>query len=35
MAFAALPGKGQWEARLTLTGTRGEKLDIRERVFVP
>ena len=34
MAFAPLPGKGQWEARLTLTGGRGERLDIRERVLV-
>ncbi len=34
IAFAPLPGKGQWEARLTLTNERGERLDIRERVFV-
>jgi hypothetical protein len=34
LAFAPAPGKGQWEARLTLTGTQGEKLDIRERVQV-
>jgi nitrogen fixation protein FixH len=27
--------RGQWEARLTLTGERGERFDIRERVFVP
>jgi nitrogen fixation protein FixH len=34
LAFAPLPAKGQWEARLTLTGERGERLDIRERVVL-
>ncbi|MGG5818472.1 FixH family protein [Falsiroseomonas sp. HW251] len=34
IAFAPLPGQGQWEVRLTLTGERGERRDIRERVFV-
>jgi len=34
MAFAPLPAKGQWEARLTVTDERGRKLDIRERVVL-
>lgn len=35
LAAAALPGQGQWEARLVLHGQRGERFDIRQRVFVP
>ncbi|WP_270935983.1 FixH family protein [Falsiroseomonas oryzae] len=35
IAFAPLPGRGQWEARLTLTGERGERFDIRERMVAP
>jgi len=35
IAFAALPGRGQWEARLRLTDARGEHLDIRQRVIAP
>lgn len=34
IAFAEIPGKGQWDARLTLTGERGERLDIRQRLVV-
>lgn len=34
IAFAELPASGQWDARLTLTGERGERLDIRQRLFV-
>jgi len=34
-AAAALPARGQWEARLALTGLRGERLDIRQRFLVP
>ncbi|MCQ4158561.1 FixH family protein [Roseomonas sp. GC11] len=30
----ALPRRGQWEARLVMTGPRGEEFDIRERVVV-
>ena len=33
---AVEPGQpGQWEARLTLTSTRGEHFDIRQRVMAP
>ncbi|WP_237213789.1 FixH family protein [Falsiroseomonas oryziterrae] len=35
IAFADLPGRGQWEARLTLTNERGEHLDIRQRLIAP
>lgn len=34
IAFADLPAAGQWEARLTLTGERGERRDIRQRLVV-
>lgn len=34
IAFVELPAAGQWDARLTLTGERGERLDIRQRLFV-
>jgi nitrogen fixation protein FixH len=34
LALTDLPGQGQWEARLTLRGERGERFDIRQRVFV-
>lgn len=34
IAFAHLPAQGQWDARLTLTGERGERFDIRQRIFV-
>lgn len=34
IAFADLPAAGQWEARLTLTGERGQRLDIRQRLVV-
>lgn len=34
IAFADLPAAGQWEARLTLTGERGQRLDIRRRLVV-
>ena len=34
MAFAPLPGKGQWEARLTVVGDQGQRFDIRERLYV-
>jgi nitrogen fixation protein FixH len=34
IAFAELPAAGQWEARLTLTGERGERRDIRQRLIV-
>ena len=34
IAFAETPAKGQWDARLTLTGARGDRLDIRQRLFV-
>ncbi len=30
-----LPRAGQWEARLTLTGPGGERLDLRQRVVIP
>jgi nitrogen fixation protein FixH len=35
IAFAELPAAGQWEARLTLTGARDQRLDIRQRLVVP
>ena len=35
LAFAALPAAGQWDARLTLTGERGQRLDIRQRLVAP
>ena len=35
IAFADLPAAGQWEARLTLTGARDQRLDIRQRLVVP
>ena len=34
IAFIELPAAGQWEARLTLTGERGERRDIRQRLVV-
>lgn len=34
IAFAELPAAGQWDARLTLLGERGERLDIRQRLLV-
>lgn len=34
IAFADLPAAGQWEARLTLTGERDQRLDIRQRLVV-
>jgi nitrogen fixation protein FixH len=34
IAFAELPAAGQWDARLTLTSARGERLDIRQRLVV-
>jgi nitrogen fixation protein FixH len=34
IAFVELPAAGQWEARLTLTGERGERFDIRQRLVV-
>jgi nitrogen fixation protein FixH len=34
-AAPALPARGQWEARLLLTGARGDRLDIRQRIIVP
>lgn len=34
-AAAADLAAGQWEARLVLRGPRAEKLDIRQRIFVP
>jgi nitrogen fixation protein FixH len=34
IALADLPAQGQWEARLTLTGERGERLEIRQRLVV-
>jgi nitrogen fixation protein FixH len=33
IAHAPLPARGQWEARLTLTGEGGEKFDIRARLI--
>lgn len=35
LAPVALPARGQWEARLTLHGPRGERLEIRQRLFAP
>jgi nitrogen fixation protein FixH len=35
IAFAEFPAAGQWEARLTLTGERDQRLDIRQRLVVP
>jgi nitrogen fixation protein FixH len=35
LAHAALPATGQWEARLTLQGAEGERLDIRQRIVAP
>uniref|UniRef100_UPI001C66817F FixH family protein n=1 Tax=Caldovatus aquaticus TaxID=2865671 RepID=UPI001C66817F len=35
---AAVPGEaraGQWDARLTLTGQAGERLELRRRIFLP
>jgi len=32
IAFAELPAQGQWDARLSLTNERGERLDIRQRI---
>ncbi len=34
-AAPALPARGQWEARLSLTDGRGDRLDIRQRLIVP
>jgi nitrogen fixation protein FixH len=34
-AALALPSRGQWEARLALTGLRGERFDIRHRIVMP
>ena len=34
IAFAEPSAAGQWDARLTLHGERGERLDIRQRLFV-
>jgi nitrogen fixation protein FixH len=34
IALAELPAPGQWEARLTLFGAGGERLDIRRRLIV-
>ncbi len=34
-AAPALPARGQWEARLALTGALGDRLDIRQRIIVP
>jgi nitrogen fixation protein FixH len=34
IAFAEPPAAGQWDARLTLTNERGERLDIRRRLVV-
>ncbi len=35
LAPVSLPARGQWEARLTLEGQAGARLDIRERLVVP
>lgn len=34
IAFADLPAAGQWDARLSLTGEGGQRLDIRQRLVV-
>jgi nitrogen fixation protein FixH len=34
IAFAATPGQGQWEARLTLHGERDQRFEIRQRLLV-
>ena len=34
IAFAEPPAAGQWDARLTLRGERGERLEIRQRLVL-
>ncbi|HEV7268192.1 MAG TPA: FixH family protein [Falsiroseomonas sp.] len=34
IAFAGTPAQGQWEARLSLHGTDGQRFDIRQRILV-
>ena len=34
-AAPALPARGQWEARLSLHGPQGDRLDIRQRIIAP